>query len=76
MPLTPTCRVDADANVHDNMDVPEPVTLVGERVHDVLLVERLTTPAKLFRPDIVIVADPAEPVRSVTVEGAAAMVKS
>lgn len=63
--------------VHDNVALPEPVTLVGDTVHDaVVLVARLTTPAKPFRPVTVIVEVPAALTLIVTLVGAAAMVKS
>ena len=48
MPVTVTWIVDAVVKVHDNIEEPEPVTLVGLRVHAVLLLARLTTPAKPF----------------------------
>jgi hypothetical protein len=76
VPVTPTWTVDADAKVQDSVDVPDPVMLVGETVHDVLLVARLTTPAKPFNPVMVIVEVPAEPARTVTLVGLAAIVKS
>jgi hypothetical protein len=62
--------------VQDSVELPDPVTLVGATEHDVLLVVRLTTPAKPFSPVIVIVEVPAEPARTVTLVGLAAMVKS
>jgi len=62
--------------VHDSVELPDPVTLVGATEHEVLLVVRLTTPAKPFSPVIVIVEVPAEPANTVTLDGLAAMVKS
>jgi len=62
--------------VQDRVELPDPVTLVGATEHEVLLVVRLTTPAKPFNPVIVIVEVPAEPARTVTLVGLAAMVKS
>jgi len=62
--------------VQDRFELPEPVTLVGERVHEVLLVARLTTPAKPFRPVTVTVEVPAESARTVTDVGLAVTVKS
>jgi hypothetical protein len=62
--------------VHDRVELPEPVTLVGDTVHDVLLVVRLTTPAKPLIADIVIVEVPAAPALTVTLVGAAVIVKS
>ena len=76
MPVTPTCTVDAAAKVHERVALPEPLTLVGETLHEVLLVVRLTTPAKPFRPVIVMVEVPAVPALTVRVVGLAAIVKS
>ena len=60
MPVTPTWTVPP-VNVHDRVELPEPVTLVGDKVHDVLLVVKLTTPAKPFRPVMVMVDVAAVP---------------
>jgi hypothetical protein len=76
VPVTPTWTVDADANVQDSVELPEPVTLVGERVQEVLLVVRLTTPANPFTAVTVIVDVPAEPALTVTLDGLAVVVKS
>ena len=76
VPVTPTWNVPPVAKVHESVELPEPVTLVGETVHDVLLVVRLTTPAKPFRPVIVIAEVAAVPGLNVTVVGLAAIVKS
>jgi len=62
--------------VHDNVALPDPVTLVGDTVHEVLLVVRLTTPAKPFNAVTVIEEVPAEPALIVTLVGLAAIVKS
>jgi len=62
--------------VQDSVELPDPVTLVGATAHEVLLVVRLTTPAKPFSPVIVIVEVPAEPASTVTLVGLAAIVKS
>ena len=62
--------------MHDSVALPDPVTLVGETEQDVLLVVRLTTPAKPFNPVTVIVEVPALPALTVTVVGDAAIVKS
>jgi hypothetical protein len=67
--------------VHDNVLVPEPVTLVGVRVQvrpvagDTVAV-RLTTPVKPCNAVTVIVEVPAVPAFTLTVVGLAAMVKS
>ena len=76
VPVTPTCTVAPVVNVQDSVALPEPVTLVGDTVHDVLLVVRLTTPANPLRAAIVIVEVPAEPALTVTLVGLALIVKS
>ena len=58
------------------MELPEPVTLAGVRVHDVLLLTRLTMPAKPWSAVIVMVEVPALPAFTVTLVGLAAIVKS
>ncbi len=62
--------------MHDRFELPEPVTVVGETVHEVLLVARLTTPAKPFRPVTVTVEVPEEPASTVTDARLAVTVKS
>jgi hypothetical protein len=62
--------------VQDNVALPEPVTLVGLTVHDVLLVVRLTTPAKPLTAVTVIEEVPAALTLTFTLEGLAVMVKS
>ena len=62
--------------MHDSVELPEPVTLVGDTEHEVLLVVRATTPANPFRPVIVMVEVPALPALTVTLAGAAVIVKS
>jgi hypothetical protein len=62
--------------VHDRVALPEPVTLVGDRVHDVLFVVRLTTPAKPLSAVTVMDDVPAEPALTETLVGLAAIVKS
>ena len=47
--------------VQESEELPEPVTLVGDTVHEVLLVVRLTTPANPLSPVIVIVDVAAVP---------------
>ena len=75
--MTETCLVPVVVKVHDNVELPEPVTLVGETLHEaVVLVTRLTTPTKPFRPVTVIVEVPAALTLTLTVVGLAAMVKS
>ncbi len=62
--------------MQDRVELPEPVTLVGARVHDVLLLARLMTPAKPLRPVTVICEVAAVPELAVTLVGLAAIVKS
>ena len=76
VPVTVTWTSCAALNVHDNVALPEPATLVGATEHEVLLVARLTTPANPCRPVTVIVEVPAEPAFTVTLVGLAEIVKS
>jgi hypothetical protein len=62
--------------VHDNVEDPEPVTLVGVNVQAVLLLARLTAPLNPWRPVTVIVEVPAVFTLTVTLVGDAAIVKS
>ncbi len=76
LPVTVTCTICADENVHDNMadpDVPR-VTLPGLTVHDVLLVVRLTVPVKPFWDVTVMVDVPAVPGLTVILVGLAVTV--
>lgn len=68
--------VPAVPKVHENVELPEPATLVGDKEHEVLLVVRAITPENPLRPVTVIVEVPAEPAFTVTLVGAALMVKS
>ena len=76
MPVTPTWTVEAAANVQESVALPEPVTLVGATEQEVLLVVRLTTPAKPLSAETVIVDVPGDPALTVTLVGLAAIVKS
>jgi len=67
--------------LHDSVEAPDPVTLVGVSVHvrpvaGLMLEVRLTAPLKLWSAVIVIVEVPAVPALTVTVVGLAAIVKS
>ena len=62
--------------VQDSVELPEPVTLVGDTEHEVLLVAKLTTPAKPFRPVTVMLEVPAALTFTLTLNGLAAIVKS
>lgn len=68
--------VDAVVNVHDNVALPEPATLVGVTVHATLSAVRFTTPVNPFVAVTVIPAVPAEPVFTVRLVGLAVTVKS
>jgi hypothetical protein len=75
--VTETCLLPAEVKVQDKVAMPEPVTLVGETVQDeVVLVARLTTPAKPFRPVTAIVEVLAAFTLTLTLVGLAVIVKS
>jgi hypothetical protein len=79
--VTVTVKVPLADGVHDRVEVPEPVTLVGVRVQDrpvagETAAVRLTTPANPLTAVTVIVEVPAVPTVVVTVVGLAAIVKS
>lgn len=59
--------------MHDRLELPVPVTLVGLRPQDVLFVERLTTATNPFCPVIVILDVAVAPALAVTVGGLAAI---
>ena len=65
-----------DAKVHDSVEIPEPVRLVGVRMQLVLLLARLTTPANPFRPVTVIIDVADVPGLAVMPVGFAAIIKS
>ncbi len=62
--------------VHDRVELPEPVTIVGDTVHEVLLVARLTTPVKPFELVTVTVDVAAVPALTAMLVGLADIVKS
>jgi hypothetical protein len=76
VPVTPTWIVFEEAKVQDRFAGPEPVTVLGLTVQDVLFVPRLTIPAKPFWPVTVMVEVPCVPALTVTLVGFAATVKS
>ena len=76
VPVTDTCLVPAVVNVQDSIALPEPVTLVGETLQEVLFVARLTTPAKPLRAATVMVEDPDAPTLMFRLVGAAEIAKS
>ena len=62
--------------MQERVEPPGPVTLVGVRVQLVLLLARLTTPAKPFRADTVTVDVLGEPALTVAVVGLTERAKS
>src|SRR3989442_4925146 len=76
IPVTVTRKVPVLVKVHDRVLLPEPGTVDGLSEHAALLAERLTVPAKPFRPVTVIVEVPAELTFTVTEAGLADIVKS
>jgi hypothetical protein len=77
VPVTDTCLVPALVKVHESVELPEPpATLVGERVHAVLLLARLTVPVNPPTGLMVIVEVAAVPALTVTLVGLAVIVKS
>jgi len=73
VPVTVTWKVPADGNVHESVELPEPVRLVGKSVHAVLLEDRLTRPVKPFRAVTVTVEAAAVPALTVMLTGLALM---
>jgi hypothetical protein len=79
--VTVTVHAPAVTEEQDSVEVPEPVMLVGVRVHvrpvvgDTVAV-RLTTPLKPCNAVTVMVEVPDAPARIVTLVGLAAIVKS
>jgi hypothetical protein len=76
VPVAVTWMIETEAKEHDRVELLEPVTLAGEAVHEVLLVARLTIPAKPLNPVTVTVEVTVEPELPVTLVGLTAMVKS
>lgn len=76
LPVTVTWTVVAELKLQESVALPDPVTLAGKMVHEVLLVLRLTTPAKPLFAWTEIVEIPGVPVSRVTEVGFAIMLKS
>jgi hypothetical protein len=74
--VTATCLLPVEVNVHENVALPEPGTLVGDTMQEVLFVARLMTPAKPLIAVTVIVEVPAALTFTLKVEGLAVTVKS
>ncbi len=66
----------ADEKVHDSVEVPAPVTLVGVRVHAALSAESVTWPLKPLTAATVMVDIPAWLTFTLTLVGLALIVKS
>jgi hypothetical protein len=62
--------------VQERVEVPEPATLLGVVLHEVLLVLRLTVAAKPFREVTVRLDVPLEPTFTLTLVGLAVIAKS
>jgi len=76
VPVIVTGIIPEAANVQDKVELPNPFKLVGVIVHDVLLVVRLTSPAKPFSRVTVTVDLATVPAITVTVVGLAEIPKS
>jgi len=81
VPLTITVYVPLAEDPQDMAEVPEPTTLIGERVQESpvdgdTVAVRLTSPTNPLTPANVKVEFPAAPTVTVTVAGLAAIVKS
>lgn len=75
-PVTMTGIVEPELNMQDSVEDPEPVTVVGERLHAELFVERLTTPLNPLWAVTLIAEVPADPAFTVNEVGLAEMLKS
>jgi hypothetical protein len=76
VPVAVTWTVEADAKEHERVELPEPGTLAGDAVHDVLFVAKPTIPAKPLSPETVTVEITVDPALPVTLVGLTVIVKS
>jgi hypothetical protein len=76
VPVTRTSSFWPDENVQESVALPEPVTLIGDIVQEVLLLARLTMLAKPLTAPTVIVEIPAEFALTLRLVGFAVRVKS
>jgi len=76
VPVMATWTIDVEANVQERVELPEPVTLLGDTLHEVLLVLRLTTPVNPLSGVMVMLELPAEPTFTLILVGLLAIVKS
>jgi hypothetical protein len=78
-PLAPVTRTEivlTGVNLQERLALPDPVTVDGVRVHEVLFDDKLTIAANPFRPVTVIVEVPVDPALAVTEVGLAEIEKS
>lgn len=76
VPETFTWNVPGYEKVHESIESPAPVTLVGPIAHTVLFVARFTMPLNPFSEFTVVVDEPDEPAFTVTVAGLDVRAKS
>jgi hypothetical protein len=76
VPVTVTWTVEAELNAHESVPLPEPVTVDGVTVHEVLLVARFTTPTNPLEGATLMVEVPGVPTFRITDVGLEAMAKS
>ena len=74
--MTRIVTVPTDVKLQERLAAPDPVTLDGVMVQEVLFDDKLTTAANPFRPVTVTADVPAEPALTVTVAGLADIEKS
>jgi len=74
--VIPTWTILPDAKLQERVARPDPVTVDGETVHEVLLVPRLTMPVNPLRAVMVMVELAIASAATATVVGLEAMVKS
>jgi hypothetical protein len=74
--VTVTTKVPVEVNVHDSVEVPEPVMVVGDRVQAALFAVRVAVPENPLIAVSVIVDVPAVFTATVTLVGLAVIVKS
>ncbi len=77
VPVTVTVTLPVAVKVHESVEDPEPPdTVVGVRVHALLLLVSATKPVKLLSEEIVMVDVPGMLTTSVAAVGLAAIAKS
>lgn len=76
VPVTVTWTVEAEPKAHESVPLPEPVTVEGVTVQEVLLVVRFTTPPNPLEGATLMVEVPGVPTFRITDVGLEAMAKS